>query len=120
MLWNEVELLQQENLRLRSVLKGYKSHLDERLSLKSGQADVKPDTLTVGKYKRAYLQKKVSKREGRCKTAREPGGQGGRWSGVGRAGRGGVVESAMVELTADTPCLGPLFDPDHREKHYAA
>lgn len=77
MLWNEVELLQQENLRLRSVLKGYKSHLDERLSLKSGQADVKPDTLTVGKYKRAYLQKKVSRRRGDGRLQENQGGRAG-------------------------------------------
>ena len=85
MLWNEVELLQQEvtsrvkigmekmrqwpltsarqNLRLRSVLKGHKMRLDERLSLKAGQADMKPETLTVGKYKRGYLKKKVESEE---------------------------------------------------------
>ena len=46
-------------MRLRSVLKGHKTRVDERLSLKAGQADMKPETLTIGKYKRGYLQKKV-------------------------------------------------------------
>ena len=41
------------------MLKGHKTRVDERLSLKAGQADMKPETLTIGKYKRGYLQKKV-------------------------------------------------------------